>query len=136
MDHLREAVSFSGYAQRDPLLEYKREGFAMFEAMMDEIKKTTINALFKLGYDPKSGRIQIPDLRDASDDAKLIKEEASQAYQEGVAAEGGAAAPGERQKQAPVRRDRPKLGRNDPCYCGSGKKYKHCHWDQDQHAGA
>jgi preprotein translocase subunit SecA len=134
MDHLREAVSFSGYAQRDPLLEYKREGFEMFDNTMWEIKKTTVNSLFRLGYDTRSGRIQIPDLRDASDDAKLIKEEASRAFQEGVAAAGNAAAPGERAKQAPIKRDRPKLGRNDPCYCGSGKKYKHCHWDQDHRA--
>jgi preprotein translocase subunit SecA len=134
MDHLREAVSFSGYAQRDPLLEYKREGFRMFESTMWEIKKTTVNSLFRLGYDPRTGKIQIPDLRDTSDEAKLVKAEASKSYQEGVAAAQGAAAPGEHAKPATVRREGPKLGRNDPCHCGSGKKYKHCHWDADHKA--
>ncbi|NLH47453.1 MAG: hypothetical protein GX444_02505 [Myxococcales bacterium] len=136
MDHLREAVSFSGYAQRDPLIEYKREGFAMFEEMMWEIKKTTVNGLFRLGYEPRTGRIHIPNLQDLSDEAKLVKEESSsRAYEQAKQdAAQAAEAAGDRVKQAPVKRDRPKLGRNDPCHCGSGKKYKHCCWDKDHRA--
>jgi len=133
MDHLRESVSFSGYAQKNPLTEYKTEGFKMFDTMMWEIKKTTVGALFRLRYDTRSGRIAFPNLRDLSDEAQLIKSE-GESYKEAVANQEAAASGGGEGKVAPVVRDRPKIGRNDPCYCGSGKKYKHCHWDQDHKA--
>jgi len=138
MDHLREAVSFSGYAQRNPLVEYKREGFKMFDDMMWNIKKMTVNALFRLGYDQRSGRILVPNLKDISDEAKLVKEEARQTYKEAAAQQAEVAEapmPTDSPKGVTVRRDRPKIGRNDPCHCGSGKKYKHCCWDKDHKAG-
>ncbi len=136
MDHLRESVSFAGYAQRNPLVEYKNEGFKMFDEMMWNIKKMTINALFRLTYDTRSGRVVLPNLRDISDEAKSVKEGA-QSYKEAVAAQ-SEAAEGPQGPEAgrgvTIRREGPKLGRNDPCHCGSGKKYKHCCWDKDHKA--
>ena len=137
MDHLREAVSFSGYAQKNPLVEHKTQGFKMFEEMMWNIKKMTVNALFRLGYDARSGRVVLPNLRDISDEAKTVKE-TGQSYKEAATAQEEAATSAQGPdagKGVTVKRDRPKLGRNDPCHCGSGKKYKHCCWDKDHKAG-
>jgi len=137
MDHLREAVGFSGYAQRNPLLEYKREGFKLFDEMIWNIKKMTINALFRLGYDGRSGRIVLPDLTDISDEAKQVKDETT-SYKEAMAAQQDVAdgpSPDASPKGVTVRREAPKVGRNEPCPCGSGKKYKHCCWDKDHRVG-
>ena len=132
MDNLRDAVSFRGYAQRDPLIEYKRDGYAAFDDMMWEVKRTTVNALFHLGYDPRTGRIHIPQMEDLSDEAKAVKEDSGNIYEESAAQAKVASAPTDAPKKQPVRRDSPKVGRNDPCPCGSGKKYKKCCWDKDQ----
>jgi preprotein translocase SecA subunit len=115
MDHLREGVSLSGYGQRNPLTEYQKEGFAMFEAMMNRIHEESVQKLFTV------------QLSREEDIAALEQRRRQQQSQIEMSGGGGPAAPAQRAKPAAARRDAPKVGRNDPCPCGSGKKYKKCH---------
>ncbi|HPW55475.1 MAG: preprotein translocase subunit SecA [Thermoanaerobaculaceae bacterium] len=117
LDHLKEGIGMRAYGQRDPLVEYKRESFGLFQSMMDRIEDQAVQYMFKL----ELSRV-VPDRRRAAP-VRESKAEAS-------------ALQGERQeaKHSPgsgspttVRRQEPKVGRNDPCPCGSGKKYKKCH---------
>jgi preprotein translocase subunit SecA len=104
MDHLKEGIGLRGYAQKDPLREYQREGYEMFTDMVERIKSETVGGLM---------RVQI-----ASDEelmAHAPEEDAALAF-----SGGGDAAP------EPKKRDPQKVGRNAPCPCGSGKKYKKC----------
>jgi preprotein translocase subunit SecA len=104
MDHLKEGIGLRGYAQQDPLVVYKREGFAMFTEMVERIKEETVKFLF---------RVQI-----ARPEEMAAREKAEQ--DKLVFSHGGEAA------RQPVRRSKEKVGRNQPCPCGSGKKYKKC----------
>ena len=111
MDHLKEGIGLRGYSQRDPLVEYKRESFDMFEAMMDRIEDETLRFLFLL--------------RTPEEEEEMIKQyqrRKRREQQEMRMVGGGAAA---EKPQQVIRRE--KVGRNDPCPCGSGKKYKKCH---------
>jgi len=108
MDHMKEGIGLRGYAQKNPLTEYKKEGFDLFGAMMARIKEETTEYLFK---------VQINQEVDMSDEltnkpAKVVEHRGSSETSE---------------KPVTVRRDEEKVGRNDPCPCGSGKKYKKCH---------
>ena len=108
MDQLKDGIGLRGYGQKDPLAEYKREGYDMFAGMMDRIKGDTLERLFKFqlvrGENPED-EVEAPRPQQIS----LNRGEA-------------AAAP-----KQPVQRTEEKVGRNDPCPCGSGKKYKKCH---------
>ncbi len=106
MDQLRDGIGLRGYGQKDPLAEYKREGFDMFAVMMDRIKSDALERVFK---------VQI--VKGERPDAV---EEVDQPLQISLN-RGEAAAP------RTVQRAQQKVGRNDPCPCGSGKKYKKCH---------
>lgn len=106
MDQLRDGIGLRGYGQKDPLAEYKREGFDMFAGMMDRIKSDALERVFK---------VQI--VKGERPDAI---EEVGQPLQISLN-RGEAAAP------RTVQRAQQKVGRNDPCPCGSGKKYKKCH---------
>ena len=110
MDHLKEGISLRGYGQRDPLVEYKRESFDMFEAMMDRIEDETLRWLFLL---------RTPD--EEEEMYRLYQRRKRREQQEMRMAGAGAM----EKPQQVVRRE--KVGRNDPCPCGSGKKYKKCH---------
>ncbi len=110
MDHLKEGIGLRGYAQKNPLTEYKKEGFDMMRYMMDRIKQEVVEYLFKI-------RIQ--------KETEQALEENLNRPQQVVEHRGGGSE--EESKVAPVRRDEKKVGRNDPCPCGSGKKYKKCH---------
>ncbi len=105
MDHLKEGIGLRGYGQRDPKQEYKREGFELFQDMLFRIRENTLRALCHL-------RVEVIEEEDLQH-----KEQKNLQY-----ASGGS----EERKQAPVKREEPKIGRNDPCPCGSGKKYKKC----------
>jgi preprotein translocase subunit SecA len=107
MDHLKEGIGLRGYAQQNPLLVYKKEGFAMFEGLIERIKEETLGILFRVQL------AEPPSLKD------MQKEKEKELIFSGP---GDAAA----RKKQPVRRDDQKVGRNDPCPCGSGKKYKKC----------
>ena len=140
LDHLKERIGLRGYGQRDPLVEYKKESFAMFQDMKERIDEETVRYLWWLrpilnetGEAPPPRPVRRPK-------APLILSgggnDAPPAF--GGAAQAVATAPAARAQQparvggddAPVqtmRREEPKVGRNDPCPCGSGKKYKKCH---------
>ena len=107
MDQLRDGIGLRGYGQKDPLIEYKREGYDMFSGMMDRIKVDTVDRMFHV---------------------QAVRQEAAQptlrAPQRGRLSlnRGEDAAPAR-----PAQRQVDKVGHNEPCPCGSGKKYKKCH---------
>jgi preprotein translocase subunit SecA len=110
MDHLKEGIGLRGYGQRDPLVEYKRESFDMFEAMMDRVEDETLRYLFLM--------------RTPEEEEEMIRQYRRRKQRE--QAEMRMVGAGAMQKPQQVIR-REKIGRNDPCPCGSGKKYKKCH---------
>ncbi len=125
MDQLKEGISLRGYGQRDPLVEYKREGYLQFETTLKEINKTTVKTLFRGITQAQVQREEGPRSTLTANARESHAEVA--AYDTRPVAEGGTPSPGrESQKKAPVVRNEKKVGRNDPCPCGSGKKYKQC----------
>jgi preprotein translocase subunit SecA len=134
MDALREGVYLRGYAQKDPLIEYKTEAYDMFVELMANIKNEVLNNLFRSTSNLQAFenflatlpqflmREHAPAAPIASADARMRQPVGAMA---GVAAGDGDGA-GEVSIDLPVRRSIPKVGRNEPCPCGSGKKYKNC----------
>lgn len=131
MDYLRQGINLRGYAQKNPKQEYKREAFAMFGQMLDTIKKDLTSALLRVQIEQKQELELTPQAM--PDLSKLKTQHAS--VETFAQAEFSASSENKREKRdvqnAPVvetvKRDQPKVGRNDPCWCGSGKKFKHCH---------
>jgi preprotein translocase subunit SecA len=123
LDHLREGIGLRAYGQRNPLVEYKRESFALFEDMWERIEDHVVKFLYHAEpvQDMQLARRGVRTTLSHPDAAGLA---ASHAQQE-RAANTPVAAPDAR--PVTVRRNQPKVGRNDPCPCGSGKKYKKCH---------
>jgi preprotein translocase subunit SecA len=113
IDQLKEGIGLRGYGQKDPRIEYQKEAYQMFVEMLDRIKKDTVEKLFA---------VQIA----KEQEAKEMKMERKQTFilSRGEAAQGGGET--EDGKGVTVRREGKKVGRNDPCPCGSGKKYKKC----------
>ncbi len=111
MDHLREGIGLRGYAQKDPLLEYKKESFTMFKMMDAQIKQDVIAKIFNVHLAPQQEEREIERFEEKQQ--KNIPMKMHHGAEEAAPAE-------------PVR-NKDKLGRNDPCFCGSGKKYKNCH---------
>ena len=105
MDHLKEGIGLRGYAQQDPLIVYKKEGFELFQEMISRIKEETLGILY---------RIQISEPQNIADLQKPKEQK--------LVFSGG----DEPAKKNPVKRTEKKVGRNAPCPCGSGKKYKKC----------
>jgi preprotein translocase subunit SecA len=129
MDQLKEGIGLRSFGQRDPLVEYKREGFGMFEVMYHSIFEEIIGVLFKL--QPAQKAMELKSVF-GSVPQKLVHEEISNMSQvvrnNQPAPEAMASVPQapRASSSAPVHNDGPKVGRNDPCPCGSGKKYKKC----------
>ncbi|HFC97180.1 MAG TPA: preprotein translocase subunit SecA [Thermosulfurimonas dismutans] len=111
MDHLRESVGLRGYGQKDPLQEYKREAYELFEDLLTRIREQTLAYLF---------RVQVV----REEEVQRMEEERRRRRMRLRYGRGEEAAEAERPRQEPIRRQ--KIGRNDPCPCGSGKKYKKC----------
>ena len=135
MDDLKEGIHLRGYGQKDPLIEYKTEAFKMFMVLMEQIADEVINIVFKFFPErPEQIQVQRPRRPLRAQDMVLTKESSTgagfQANRDPIAAgssEQHAQAPrAPHQKQQPIRVEE-KVGRNDPCPCGSGKKYKNCH---------
>jgi preprotein translocase subunit SecA len=126
MDDLKEGINFRAYGQKDPLVEYKRDGFELFVNMLEEISREVINFVFKFTTREEQ---QVPQRRRPSQPQRIQTIHAS-AEGAGLRAapelseQEGSQPPGT--KKMPVKVG-PKTGRNDPCPCGSGKKYKNCH---------
>ena len=118
MDHLRRSIHLRGYAQKNPKQEFKRESFVMFEELMDSIKYDLITTLTKIEVTDESS--ELPQQQPV--EFHYQHQELDGLGREDVEADtqpnGG--------DQTPYRRTQPKVGRNDPCTCGSGKKYKQC----------
>ncbi|WP_316368116.1 preprotein translocase subunit SecA [Candidatus Thiodiazotropha sp. CDECU1] len=124
MDYLRQGIHLRGYAQKNPKQEYKREAFAMFSSMLDSIKEEVIGLLSKV-------QVQMPEEMAIQEQQSRVDEfEFKHETFEGLPEEMAAPAEMAEQEQEPhqpfVREGR-KIGRNEPCPCGSGKKYKQCH---------
>ena len=139
LDHLKEGIGLRGYGQRDPLVEYKKESFALFQAMKDRIEEEIVRYLWRLtpvrGDNPEAAEVRQPPPRRAPQ-VTLSAQQAPPPSPFGAIGSGNAAAPPEAPRPArtggddvikQVKREEPKVGRNDPCPCGSGKKYKKCH---------
>jgi preprotein translocase subunit SecA len=110
MDHLKEGIGLRGYAQRDPLVEYKRESFDMFEALMDRIEDESLRYLFLM--------------RTPDEEEEMIRQYQRRKRREQAEMQMVGGGTMEKPQQV-IRKE--KVGRNDPCPCGSGKKYKKCH---------
>lgn len=122
MDHLRSGIGLVGYAQQDPKVEYKREGMKAFEQMWDRIAEQSTSAVFRLEAESS------PQFLDSLwSDATAQHAEARSAAEEYETSGPGDSAGGEQKAVDPIRNFDVKVGRNDPCPCGSGKKYKKCH---------
>ncbi|MCK5322703.1 MAG: preprotein translocase subunit SecA, partial [Desulfobulbaceae bacterium] len=107
MDHLKEGIGLRGYGQKNPLNEYKKEGFNMFTALMETVKQTTVDTLF---------RIQL--VRDEEVEQMSMEQRRKKQHMRTNRRDG--------EVRQPVTREGQKIGRNAPCPCGSGKKYKRC----------
>ncbi len=118
LDHLKQGIGLVGYGQKDPLVEYKKQSFDMFQEMLDRIDTATIRSLFNL-------QIVSEEPPEALRQRRLPSRSSSLTFT--GPNEGAAAAGEEAGKTKTVVRDQPKVGRNEPCPCGSGKKYKKCH---------
>ena len=103
LDHLRSVIGFRGYAQRDPLNEYKQEAFILFESLLEKIKRETIKVVFY---------------------AKFVSETHSKSYDKDVKS-AGPIVDGTNSEEL-ISLTKKKVRRNSPCPCGSGKKFKHC----------
>ena len=119
MEALREGIHLRGYGQKDPKQEYKKEGFAIFGVMMANISRNVCEKLFHIQVRREESESTAQNLAAAKQKPRKVIES------------GGGTAPSDKgqapEEPKPVRRAEPKVGRNDPCPCGSGKKYKKCH---------
>ncbi len=119
LDHLKQGIGLVGYGQKDPLVEYKKQSFDLFQEMLDRIDTTTIRSLFNLQVVSEQPPETLQQRRLAA------RRQGSLRF---TGPNQGAAPAGEEEgKIKTVVRDQPKVGRNEPCPCGSGKKYKKCH---------
>jgi preprotein translocase subunit SecA len=123
MDHLRQGIGLRGYGQKDPKVEYKKEGYAGFLRMLQSIKTTFVSQAMRA--QPRNAQEDAERLR------RVMEERANKAVESRANEDGTPAAPTPAD-QKPIKRDAPKVGRNDPCPCGSGKKYKKCHGASEQ----
>jgi len=124
LDHLRQGIHLRGYAQKNPKQEYKREAYELFQAMMEEIKSEVTQILMM---------VQIRDEKQVEAASEMSQSPVNMQYQHAAYE----SSPGENEEvssnnnkethQQPFVRQGGKVGRNDPCPCGSGKKYKQCH---------
>jgi preprotein translocase subunit SecA len=152
MDHLKEGIGLQGYGGKDPLIEYKREGFMMFQDMVARVKEESLKLLFLVQTVASTEELfpqgQLHNIKEEHPDFDPRAAAAQPPVQapQPMGMMGGNVPPsgmpmggqpwetppagmpqGQPAKVATIRRDEPKVGRNDPCPCGSGKKYKKCH---------
>jgi preprotein translocase subunit SecA len=145
LDHLKEGIGLRGYGQRDPLVEYKKESFELFQAMKLRVDDEIVRFLWRLRpvlTEEGGAPVAMPPRRAPRPKAPIIlsgpSDQSAPAFPGAAPAPPGLPPPGPTNRQPPrvggddasvktVRRDEPKVGRNDPCPCGSGKKYKKCH---------
>ncbi len=125
MDHLRQGIHLRGYAQKNPKQEYKRESFELFEGLLESLKTDVITVLSRVRVQRQEEVERMEEQRRAHAEAAARQAHAEHASAENQLSDGEESA--ENAPQQPVVRDERKVGRNEPCPCGSGKKYKQCH---------
>lgn len=116
LDHLRQGIHLRGYAQKNPKQEYKREAFELFESLLDTIRVDVTRLLMTVQIRSQEQIDEVAEDRPAVDNVQYHHADYDEALADVATA-----------KPAPVQNFVPRVGRNDPCPCGSGKKYKHCH---------
>jgi preprotein translocase subunit SecA len=116
IDHLKEGIGLRGYGQRDPLIEYKRESFDLFQSMMERIQDRVVKILWKIELAGGSGSTGQGERDESQRVSRALPPKQQMTF---------SGAP--KEAPAPVKRQAAKVGRNDPCPCGSGKKFKKCH---------
>ncbi|NLZ10692.1 MAG: preprotein translocase subunit SecA [Alcaligenaceae bacterium] len=119
LDHLRQGIHLRGYAQKDPKQEYKREAFELFSNMLDRVRTEVVRVLLTVRIQTPE-QVEVPEPDPASGIGEVTYHHAD--YDAALSGED----PGLPEEAIPAG-DVPRVGRNDPCPCGSGKKYKHCH---------
>ena len=132
MDHLRDSVRLQAHGQRDPLQEYKKEGYRYFEQLIGRIEDETCLALLRMPPPEESNAQTLTqheenfeDMNFQHPDANSTLDQRGQASGDNSTYNNGNGV--QEEKQQTFVREQPKIGRNDPCYCGSGKKFKKCH---------
>jgi preprotein translocase subunit SecA len=124
IDHVKQGIGLVGYGQKDPLVEYKKQSFDMFQDMLDRIDTNTTKALFNL-------EIVVKDEQEEIERLERLERQRARRQAAGMAFTGAMStaevAGAEAARHTPYVRDTPKMKPNDPCYCGSGKKFKKCH---------
>jgi preprotein translocase subunit SecA len=125
LDHLRQGIHLRGYAQKNPKQEYKREAFEMFSSMLDRVKADVVRVVQTVQVRTQADVEQVEEK--APTNVQYHHSDFEQALADANAANAVANAQGKDADGKPFERAAPKLGRNDPCFCGSGKKYKQCH---------
>ncbi|HYY24468.1 MAG TPA: SEC-C metal-binding domain-containing protein, partial [Candidatus Udaeobacter sp.] len=111
MDHLKEGIGLRGYGQKNPLQEYQKEGFAMFEEMIHRVQEDVVQKLFtvEVARETVAQELEVQQPRPQ----RMMLSHGTENV--------------EARRAGPTKREGEKVGRNDPCPCGSGKKYKRCH---------
>ena len=129
MDYLRQGIYLRGYAQVQPKQEFKREAFILFERMLEEVKAEVVQRLarIRIQNEAEVAAMEERQRREAERRALEFQHAESAGLAAAVSRADAVVAEAMPQAQAPSVRDQPKVGRNDPCPCGSGKKYKQCH---------
>ena len=131
MDYLRQGIHLRGYAQKQPKQEYKKEAFELFSEMLEDVKREVIRLLSHVRIRSEEEVAAMEQQERAQAEARLQasqfeKQDAGGYGADEEAAQVQAGLVGD-EATAQIVRDAPKVGRNDPCPCGSGKKFKHCH---------
>jgi preprotein translocase subunit SecA len=137
MDHLRQGIGLRGYGQKDPKIEYKKEGFDLFQIMRGRISSSTIAMVMRVEPVQQAATPQPQQAKPASTLPPIpqrARQQTIESHGEAPTASGGAG--GTQASTSPVTRAGPRVGRNDPCPCGSGKKYKKCHLPLEEGTGA
>ena len=122
MDYLRQGINLRSYAQKDPKQEYKREAFEMFTAMLDRIKHDVVSLVSRVELRAQEDVEAIEEQRRQTGDIEMQHDQV-----DGMTGEAEQNNPDIEQQAQPITREGKKVGRNEPCPCGSGKKYKQCH---------
>ncbi len=127
MDYLRQGIYLRGYAQKQPKQEYKKEAFELFSGMLEDVKREVVTLLsrVRIRSDEEVAALEAAERQQAQ--ARLSQSQFQHQDAGSYSADEEAAQVEAAQHAGQAQRDEPKIGRNDPCPCGSGKKYKHCH---------
>jgi len=128
MDYLRQGIYLRGYAQKQPKQEYKKEAFELFSEMLENVKREVVTLLSRVRIRSEEEVAALEAAERQQAEARLLQSQFQHQNVGGYGADEEAAeVEAQRNGVAQVTREEPKVGRNDPCPCGSGKKFKHCH---------